>query len=183
MSDLSEMKPSLPIQVAIQSIADKYRVDPHDPLFSVLEKMDEYHLDLKAGFIGVIPEKIATLKELIQTFQLKADELTQVAFKLSESGNVFGENAKVVAESTDGLTRYWKQIHLRYAFIGMLITFILCGGAFGFFYYQSADWALSQAGVTLKSEPGTKGKRLTLTGKNLIAAGRKDSELTAEFSK
>lgn len=169
-------------QAAIQEIARRYHCDSSDPIFSILEKMEDYHSEVRQGFQRAIPKEVERLQELILTFQTKSNELNQAALKLGQAGSTFETHAKVVAESTYGLIRYWKQIHWFHALIGMSISLILCGGAFGIFYLKSADRLLSQAGVSLKSEKGKQGRRLTLSGKKLIDAGKAGSDVVVEYS-
>ena len=169
------------LQQAIESIADKYHCDPLDPLFCVLEKMDQYHEDLKQDLQASSSGQKQELKELIQTFQIKADELSGIALKLSCSGNVFEKNAQVVGESTQNLSWHYKNVGLKQALAGMGVTFLLCFGLFTWFYSQSAARLLSQAGVVLRVHATGQGHKISLSGHKLLGSGRSEHELVGEF--
>lgn len=171
------------IQSTIQDLADRYRCDRNDPIFSVLEKMDDYHQEVKVGLEQSIPQKMEMLRELTQQFHSKMEDLNQAADKLSASGNIFEENAEKVRECTQELIQHWKQLHLRQALVAVLVSWMTGVGIFAVYYYQSADHLLSQAGVSLKSVDGTKGRRLTLSGQKLMDVARGDNRVVMEFSK
>lgn len=172
---------SISARAAIQDIAQRYHCDSNDPIFSILEKMEDYHEEVRFGFQRTIPKEVERLQELILTFQNKSNELNQAAVKLGEAAGTFETHAKVVGESTEGLIRYWKQIHWYHALIGMGVSLVLCSGVFGIFYLKSADRLLSQAGVTLKSEKGNQGRKITLSGRKLIDAGKMGSDVVVEY--
>jgi hypothetical protein len=111
------------------------------------------------------------------------ESLVDVARSLADAKASITRDSKMISESTAALERYWKQARWYQGFIGMGVTLILAGGAFGMYYLRSADRVLSQAHVSLTSEPGSKGVRLTLSGENIRASGRSDHQVVVEFSK
>ena len=168
---------------SIQEIALKYQLDRNDPMFSVLEKIDEYHHDFMDQMLDANLKEKQSFELINQTFELRISELNRAMERLSGASSSFNSDAKLISESTAGLVHYWRQIHWYHALTGMFVTLCLCAIAFGFLFYHSADRKLQVAGVTLKSDPSTQVVRLTLSGKKVVASARSDHEIFVEFSR
>jgi hypothetical protein len=147
------------------------------------ESANTFQTDQDSAVQSENPDSSPELSEVQKTIETSLFELRQAALCLTDAKKSFERDAKLISESSDALVRYWKQSHWYYGLVGMIVTLILGGSAFGVFYLKSADRQLSKAHVSLSSVPGQKSIRLILTGDQILASGRSDHQVVVEFSK